>query len=104
MSSFAQLARAPVAAAFGVDSSPADMSADNAAVVSPVVDLTQEDAGNVVVDMTQDNAANAVVDMTQDAENAVVDMTQDVVVEEEEVIEDEHTLVGSCDFSIVGIR
>jgi hypothetical protein len=25
-------------------------------------------------------------------------------VEEEEVIEDEHTLVGSCDFSIVGIR
>jgi hypothetical protein len=103
MSSFAQLARAPVAAAFGVDSSPAVISADNAAVVSPVVDLTQEDAGTVVVDMTQDAAANAVVDMTQDAENIVVDMTQDVV-EEEEVIEDEHTLVGSCDFSIVGIR
>lgn len=91
MSNLAKLARAPVAAAFGVGSSPAATSADNAAMVSPVVDLTQDDAGNTVVDMTQDS------------ENVVVDMTQDVV-EEEEAVEDEHTLVGSCEFSIVGIR
>jgi hypothetical protein len=102
MSSFAELERAPIAAAFGVGSSPTAASADNAAVaVSPVVDLTQDDTGSVVVDMTQDDAGNIVVDMTQDV---VVDLTQDVVVEEEEVVEDEHTLVGSCDFSIVGIR
>ena len=75
MSSVSELARAPVAAG-----------------VSPVVDLTQDDA------------ENAVVDMTQDVENAVVDMTQDVVEEEVEVLEDEHTLVGTCEFSIVGIR
>jgi hypothetical protein len=49
-----------------------------------------------------------VVDLTQaaskdDENNGIVDLTQ-VVVKEEELVEDEHILVGSCEFTIVGIQ
>jgi chloramphenicol 3-O-phosphotransferase len=86
MSSRAGLARAGSSPAVGA-------SPDNAIVVgtSPVVDLTQDSENEAIV-----------MDLTQDA--IVMDLTQDVVEEEEEVVEDEHTLVGSCDFTIVGIR